>query len=202
MVIEYYTPGREELLAAMRKEFAFLGPEYGYVELVERPERYMNPYSILFRRAPVEVLVEGVSYGGGTTIEFRIRDDVRQPPIDQFCISWITTIRRPDLQVPVFPDRRGQLLQLPKLAFELRAVADDLLRGDLSILPQVRSAIAKAQAEGQEAERIHQFRRAETRSLDAFRRRDYGLVIQELEPHRDVLNPSSRKRLEIAKSRT
>jgi hypothetical protein len=201
MAVKYYTPGREELLAAMRREFAFLIPEYGYVELVERPERYTNPYSILFRRAPVEVLVEGISYGGGTTIAFRIRNDVTQPPTDQFCISWLAAIRRPDLQVPVFPDQRGQLLQLPKLAFELRAVADDLLRGDLSLLPQVRSAIAKAQAEGQEAEKIDQFRRAETRSMDAFRRRDYARVIRELEPHRDVLNASSRKRLEIAKSR-
>ena len=202
MSVEYYTPGREELLAAMRREFAFLTSEYGYRELLERPERYINPYSILFHRAPVEVLIEGISYGSGTTIEFRIRDDVRHPPSDQFCISWLTTIRRPDLQVPEFPDKRGQLIQLPKLAFELRAVADDLLRGDLSILPQVRSRIAKAQAEGLEAAKAREFRRAENRSQEAFRLRDYDLVIQELEPYRDVLNPSSRKRLDIAKSRT
>lgn len=202
MVVEYYTPGKEELLAAMRREFSFLVTEYGYVELVERPERYINPYSILFRRAPVEVLVEGISYGSGTTIEFRIRDDVRQTPSDQFCISWMTTIRRPDLQVPKFPDKRGQLLQLPKLAFELKEVADDLLRGDLSLLPQVRNAIATAKKEGEVAERARQFGRAEARSQEAFRSGDFPRVIAELEPHRDLLNPSSRKRLEIAKSRT
>ncbi len=201
MPVEYYTPCKEELLEAMRREFAFLGPEYGYRELIERPERYMNPYSILFRRRPVEVSVEGISYGGGTTIEFRIRHDVGQPPTDQFCLSWITEIRRLDLQAPVFPDKRGQLLQLPMLALELRAVADHLLRGDLSILPEVRSAIAKAQAEGQKAEGIRQFRRSENLSVEAFRRRDYARVIQELEPHRDLLNASSRKRLEISKSR-
>ena len=145
MAIEYYTPQKDELLAAMRKEFAFLESEYGYTELVERPEQYINPYSILFRRSPVEVLIEGISYGCGTNIEFRIRDNIAEPSSDQFCISWITTIRRPDLQAWEFPDKRGQLIQLPKIARELRAVADDLLRGDLSILPQVRTAIAKAQ---------------------------------------------------------
>lgn len=201
MAVEYQYANKDELLAAMRKEFAFLVTDYGYVELIERPERYINPYSILFRRAPVEVLIEGISYGSGTTIEFRIREDVRQPPSDQFCISWMTTIRRSDLQTPEFPDKRGQLIQLPKLALELRAVADDLLRGDLSILPQVRGAIAKARKEGEDAQRARQFRRAEARSQEALRTSDYPRVIAELEPHRDLLNPSSRKRLEIAKSR-
>lgn len=193
---------KEQLLAAMREEFAFLESEYGYTELVERPERYFNPYSVLYRRSPVEVLVEGISYGSGTSIMFRIREDLSQPAQDDFCISWITTIRRPELQEWQFPDKRGQLLQLPRLSNELREVADDLLRGDLSILPQVREAIKKAREEGEAAEKLDQFRRAETRSQEAFRNRDYALVIKELEPHRDLLNPPSRKRLEIAKSRT
>jgi hypothetical protein len=185
----------------MRKEFAFLESEYGFTELVNRPERYVNPYSILYRRALVEVLVEGISYGCGTTIEFRIKDDIANAPQDQFCVAWLTSIRRPDLQKPEFPDKRGQLVQLPRLAKELKEVADDLLRGDLSILPKIREAISKAKAEGQAREKLYQFRRAEARSQEAFRKRDFALVIRELEPHRDTLNKSSRERLEIAKSR-
>ena len=133
MAVEYQYANKEQLLAAMREEFAFLESEYGYTELVERPERYINPYSVLYRKSPVEVLVEGISYGSGTSIMFRIREDLSQPPQDNFCISWITTIRRPDLQEWQFPENR---------------------------------------------------------------------VIEELEPHRDLLNPPSRKRLEIAKSRS
>jgi len=145
--------------------------------------------------------VQGISYGGGVTIELRIRDDIRQEPRDEFNAYWITSILRPDLLVDEFPEKRGQLIQLPKLANMLKAVGDDFLRGDLSILPEVRTAIAKAREEGKILARMYDFNRAEVRSQEAFRKGEYSLVIRELEPYQDFLNASSRKRLEIAKSR-
>jgi hypothetical protein len=201
MPVEYYTPSKEELLAAIRKEFTFLESEYDYVELTDRPERYVNPYSILYRRSPVEVLIEGISYGFGVTIEFRVRDHLADTPRAQFSAGWLCSLRRPNPQEPTFPDKRGQLIQLPRLAKELRAVADDFLRGDLSVLPQVTAAISNARADAELASKVHDFRRAEARSQNSFRSGDYASVVQELEPYRDLLNPSSRKRLEIAKSR-
>jgi hypothetical protein len=147
MNVEYYYPNQQELLDAIRTEFQFLVSDYGFAEPEKRTDPYPNPYSVLFRKAQLEIVVEGHSYGGGTAIEIRISKDALGKEQDSFWIGWLTQIRRPDLLEPEFPDKRGQLLQLPKLAHQLKVVADDLLHGDLSILPQVRDAIAKARAE-------------------------------------------------------
>lgn len=201
MNVEYYYPNQQELLDAIRTEFQFLVSDYGFAEPEKRTDPYPNPYSVLFRKAQLEIVVEGHSYGGGTAVEIRISKDALGKEQDSFWIGWLTQIRRPDLLEPEFPDKRGQLLQLPKLAHELKAVADDLLHGDLSILPQVRDAIAKARAEGEKHAAHQDFQRAEVRSQEAFRLHDYSSVVSILGPHRDLLNASSRKRLEIAKYR-
>ncbi|HEY1050782.1 MAG TPA: hypothetical protein VGE39_13525 [Prosthecobacter sp.] len=200
MPLEYHTPGKEELLNAIRHEFQFLVTEYGFVELQRRPERYLNPYSVLYRKAPVDLCVEGISYGFGVCIEFRVREEGCQEPLERFSLHWVVQIRRAPPEL-TFPDKRGQLTQIPKLAHELRSFADDLLRGDLSILPAVKNAIHQAQLKGDQHEAMDKFLRAEARSQEAFRAKNYASVVLLLGPCRDLLNPSSRKRLEIAQHR-
>ncbi len=201
MSVEYHYPDKQELLSAIRHEFQFLVAELGFVEPRQRPEQYPNPYSVLYRKAPVELIVEGINYGGGVDIEFRIREEGDEEPKDRFSIYWLTQMRRPDLLDPAFPNKRGQLLQLPKLVHTLRLVAVDLLGGDLSVLPDIRNAIRKAQIEGEQHSAMTEFLRAEARSQEAFRAQDYASVVSTLGPFRDFLNPSSRKRLEIAQHR-
>jgi len=201
MNVEYYTPNKEEFLDAIRIEFQFLASDYGFAEPEKRTDPYPNPYSVLYRKAPIEILIEGISYGSGMDVEIRIKKDALGKEQDRFSVGWLTQIRRPDLLEPEFPDKRGQLLQLPKLAYQLKEFADDVLRGDLSVLPQIRDAISKAIAEGEKHESQQDFLRAEMRSQEAFRLQDYSSVVSILGPHRNLLNASSRKRLEIAQYR-
>jgi hypothetical protein len=201
MQVEEYIPNQQEFVNAIRAEFRFLVTDYGFAEPDERTDPYPNPYSVLYRKAPIEILVEGISYGCGTDVEIRIRKDALGKEQDRFSAGWLTQIRRPVFLVPEFPSKRGQLLQLPKLAYRLKSVADDILRGDLSILPQVRDVIAKARAEGEKHAAHQDFLRAEVRSQEAFRLHDYSAVVSLLGPHRNLLNASSRKRLEIAQHR-
>ncbi len=201
MNMEYYTPNKEELLDSIRTEFQFLVSNYGFAESDKRTDPYPNPYSVLYRKAPIEVLVEGISYGCGMDVEIRIKKDELGKEQDRFSVGWLTQIRRPVFLAPEFPSKRGQLVQLPKLAYQLKAVADDILRGDLSILPQVWDVIAKARAEGEKHAAHQDFLRAEVRSQEAFRLHDYSAVVSLLGPHRNLLNASSRKRLEIAQHR-
>ena len=201
MTVEYYTPNKHELLDAIRTEFQFLVSDYGFAEPDKRPDSYPNPYSVLYLKAPIEILVEGISYGCGTNIELRISEAASGKEQDCFSIGCLTQIRRSDLLEPEFPNHRGQLLQLPKLAHQLKVVADDILRGDLSILPQIRDAIAKTRAEAEKHEAQEKILRAEVRSQEAFRLHNYSDVVSILGPHRNLLNASSRKRLEIAQYR-
>lgn len=201
MQVEYHTPNHQELADAIRNAFRFLTTDYGFAEVDRRPESCPNPYSVLYRKHRMEILVEGHSYGLGTAIEFRVRRGLLGWKQDSFHLGWLTLIRRPDLLAPEFPDKRGQLMQLPKLASQLRAVADDLLRGDLSILPQIRAGISKARCEATKNETQEEFLRAEARSQEAFRHQDYASVVSVLGPHRHLLNASSRKRLELAEHR-
>jgi hypothetical protein len=201
MKVEYYTPDQQELVAAIHAEFQFLVNDYGFAVLAKRLDPYPNPYSVLYRKPPIEILVEGTSYGTGMAIEFLAGTNASGKEQDRFSLGWLTQIRRPDLLALEFPDKRGQLLELPKLARELKEVADDVLRGDLSILPQIRDMIAKARIEGEKNEAQREFLRAEVRSQEAFRHQDYSSVVTLLGPHRHLLNASSRKRLEIAQYR-
>ncbi len=198
MQVEYHTPNQQELVEAIRNAFQFLTTEYDFAEVDRRPESCPNPCSVLYRKHRIEILVEGHSYGSGTAIEFRVRRGLLGWKQDSFHLGWLTQIRRPDLLAPEFPDQRDQLLQLPKLASELKAVADDILRGDLSTLSQIRNAISKSRAEARKTEAQQEFLRAEVHSQEAFRNKDYASVVSVLGPYRHLLNSSSRKRLEIA----
>lgn len=201
MNVEFQYPNQQELVAAIRTEFQFLVDDYGFAEVDKRLEPYSNPYSVLYSKDRLEILVEGHSYGSGTAIEFRVKRGWLRRQQDSFDLGWLTEIRRPDLLAPEFPDKRGQLRQLPKLARELKEVASDMLRGDFSVVPQVLAAIAKARIEGDRYEASQNFLRAEARSQEAFRLHNYSAVVSLLGPHRHLLNASSLKRLEIAQHR-
>jgi hypothetical protein len=201
MVVTYYTPNKDELIAAIRREFAYLIKEYGFVEVSLGSAQCTNPYAVAYQKAALQVIVEGISYGVSVHAKFRIGKQPGDTPPFEFSLGWLIPLRRPDLMEPQFPDHRGQLVQLPQLAAELKLVADDLLRGDFSILPVVKELMAREHARCETEGKAMELERAEVLSQAAFRAGQFQKVVEILKPYRDLLKSSSKKRLEIALSR-
>lgn len=198
---DYYVPSQQELIAAMRAELAFLVNTYGFQEVTDRSEKYMNPCSVLYKKNDIAILVEGVSYGFGLSCEFRIATDARRSQTERINLGYIVMLRAPQLLEPTYPEKRGQLTQLPKLAEELRVAAPDFLNGDLSHLDEIREFIRTEQQKSERENHRKEVAKTDLNSQEAFHQKDYGKVVDLLLPIESDLSPSGRKRLEMARKR-
>jgi hypothetical protein len=198
---DYYVPSQQELIDAIRAELAFLVITYGFQEVTDRSEKYINPYSVLYRKKNIAILVEGVSYGFGLSCEFRVETDSKRSQPERINLGYIAMLRAPQLVVPTYPEKRGQLTQLPKLAEELRLAALDLLDGDLSHLEEMRAFIRKEQQTAETENHRKEVSRIDVKSQEAFHQGNYGKVVDLLLPIEADLSASGRKRLEVARNR-
>ena len=198
---DYYVPSQQELIDAIRAELAFLASTHGFREVTDRSEKYINPYSVLYKKNDIEILVEGVSYGFGMSCEFRIKPDPRGSQIERINLGYIVMLRAPQFLVPTYPEKRGQLTQLPKLAEELRVAAPDLLDGDLSHIDEIRDFIRKEQEKAERENHRKEVSQTDLKSQEAFRQGDYRKVVDLLLPIAADLSPSGHKRLEMAQKR-
>jgi len=198
---DYYVPSLQELLDAIRAELTFLVSTYSFQEVTDRSEKYINPYSVLYRKNSIAILVEGVSYGFGMNCEFRIEADSRRGQPERINLGYIVMLRAPQLLEPTYPEKRGQLTQLPKLAEELRLAALDLLDGDLSHLDEIRDFIRKQQQKAAIENHRKEVSKIDLKSQEAFHQGNYGKVLDLLLPIEADLSVSGRKRLEMAQKR-
>jgi hypothetical protein len=198
---EYYVPTQAELLDAIRAEFSFLVEQFGFRDVVQRDEKYINPYSVLYRKNQIAVLIEGISYGFSVDCQLRIEHHGAIEAPVQFSLGYLMAMRTPRLLEPRYPDRRGQLTQLPRLAEGLREAAMDLISGDFSRLNDARPFIAKEQEKAALEGRRRELSCVDSKSQEAFHSGDFRRVIDLLSPHDIELNKAARKRLEIARKR-
>jgi hypothetical protein len=198
---DYYVPSQQELIDAMRVEMAFLVRTYGFQEVTKRSEKYINPYSVLYQKNGVSVLIEGVSYGFGLNCDFTIETESGQRRAEHINLGYLIMLRAPHLLEPSYPEKRGQLTQLPKLGEGLRLAATDLLAGDLSHLDEIREFVQREQEKAAHENRRKELSRIDVKSQEAFRQSDYQQVLDLLIPIKSELTVSGRKRLELARRR-
>ena len=198
---DYYVPSQQELIDAIRAEMDFLVNTYGFQEVTDRSEKYINPYSVLYRKKHVELLVEGVSYGFGLSAEFRIETHSGQSKAERINLGYLIMLRAPQLLQPTYPEKRGQLTHLPKLAEGLRLAAQDLLAGDLSHLDEIRDFIKKEQHKSERDSHRKEVSKIDVKSQEAFHQGNFRQVIDLLLPIESELSASGRKRLEMARER-
>jgi hypothetical protein len=99
----------------------------------------------------------------------------------------------------------GQLDDIRYCAHVLRETASDVLKGDFGVFASARAIVegeALQQRIGEDAAMLDRNHRAAvTAAADAFRVRDFGLVVQLLTPQIEFLTPAERARLDYAGAR-
>jgi|APTNR8051073442_1049403.scaffolds.fasta_scaffold52221_2 hypothetical protein len=198
---DYYVPSEQELLDAIRAEMSFLVRMYGFQEVTNRSEKYINSYSVLYKKKGISLLVEGVSYGFGLNCYFTIETERGQRRPEHINLGYLMMLRAPHLLEPSYPEKRGQLTQLLKLGEGLRLTATDLLNGDLSHLDEIRAFVQREQEKAAKENRRKELSRIDVKSQEAFHQSDYQQVLDLLVPIESELTASGRKRLELARRR-
>ena len=133
----------EEFHELCRPEFQFLVEEYGFVEReLGKDEEPITgiPFELQYVSPKTSVLVLSQSYGHSCAVLFGPTQPDMREVYRHYNLECLLEIRRPDLSLERIvaerdrPDLTGQIRHYSRA---LRECADDVLRGDLSILPQV-----------------------------------------------------------------
>lgn len=198
---DHYVPSQQELIDAIRVELAFLVDTYGFREVTHQTEQHINPYSVLYRKNQISVLVEGVSYGFSTDCQIIVEMDSPRRVSENINLGYLMMLRTPHLLEPTYPEKRGQLTQLPRLAEGIRTAALDIITGDLSRLEDIKQFITKEQEKAKSEYRQREIARIDAKSQEAFHNGNYQEVIDLLSPLEAELSSATRKRLELAHRR-
>lgn len=141
----------EEFKESCRREFRFLEEDYGFVERepVTKAGMYRTPYEVLYVSPKTSVLVLSQSYGTSFVVLFGPTGPDALEIYPRYELEALLQIRRPDLSLErivgrLMPDLTGQIRHYSRA---LKETADDVLRGDLSILPQVGEIVERRRKE-------------------------------------------------------
>jgi hypothetical protein len=198
----HYVPSAREFHAGATEHYSFLCQRYGF-SLVSRLDDDQE-FIVRFRAGLLQVVVEGMSYGFvlGTRIE-RHSPGSDSPEVIQ--LHSLMELRRPELLVSRYPERRGQLEDMKFDSIALREVASDFLSGDLSDWTRLH-AVAHATEERRGVEAIeqmcrHDLDRASARAAEAFRNGEFQKAVEILAPFEAELSPSQVTKLKMARKR-
>jgi hypothetical protein len=123
------SPTLREYLAEVKLQFGFLEEEFGFTEIPNDPNE--NPFLIKFLKYPVQVGVEGVSWGVGVQVMLLnlANNDHKGSRIPLWAVERLRGTD-PDEEIS------GQLQQLAIASKVLRGCASDILKGDFSVFPE------------------------------------------------------------------
>ena len=141
----------EEFKESCRREFRFLEEDYGFVECEPVKKGGINriPYEVLYVSPKTSVLVLSQSYGSSFVVLFGPTGPDAREIYPRYELEALLQIRRPDLSLErivgrLVPDLTGQIRHYSRA---LKETADDVLRGDFSILPQVAEIVERRRKE-------------------------------------------------------
>jgi hypothetical protein len=122
---------------------------------------------------------------------------------DTFPLWPIVKLRRPDLNHGLAIG--DQLAQLSSWATALRQSAEDVLRGDFSIRAEaekITNDVASRVASEERTKRAEwQYRTDIEKAHEAFRSKDYAMVVALLTKHEARLTPAERRKLEYTRKK-
>lgn len=190
-------PSLAEFRKACLSDFAFLTSTYGFRHLPSPAERYSDPFSVHFEKDGWKIVVRGLSYGFALDLEVHSPDG-RHGSFGVLIPKGKAMEARQEYQ-------RGQLGDISSAARCLREHGEDLLRGDWSRFEEIdrfNREIRRATRDAWEKEQKEApLRHALEEADEAFRRQDYRAVVDALSPYAEVLSPTQRKKLELAKKK-
>ena len=133
----------EEFHELCRPELRFLVEEYGFVEReLGKDEEPITgiPFELQYVSPKTSVLVLSQSYGNSFVVLFGPNQPDMREVYRHYNLECLLEIRRPDLsleRIVAERDKPDLTSQIRHYSRALKECADDVLRGDLSILPQV-----------------------------------------------------------------
>lgn len=175
----------------------------GFVELPPHEEEWRNPFAVRLGNPSLVIEVEGTGYGESADMQvFRIQASVLCECTHPLW-SLINTRR------PVQPKLRrgqggGQRQEVFRHAAIVMEYASDILSGDVAALDEAIEAERRVEEERKVARPSREQRAADAAASEAgyaFKRGEYSVAANLLEPHLDLLPSSQRKRYEIARQR-
>lgn len=142
--------GVEEFQEMCRREFQFL-EDYGFVEQERGTEKTkLKPLELYYVSPKTSILIIGRSYRSPFYVMFGPAERAAQVGYPAYDLGDLLQIRRPDLSLE---DSAGKLPTLDEAAevrhyaLALKETADDVLRGDFSIAPQIEDIIERRRKE-------------------------------------------------------
>jgi hypothetical protein len=142
--------------------------------------------------------VEGIGHGSAVSVE--IGDPAKQrEDFDDTLPLWAIAELRGSTTSLTAGD---QLEQLSLHARVLRAYAGDILQGDLTSFPRVRTLVEHRLASLREEEEKKDLDRISIQASTAFHAKDYAMVVQLLNPHVSSLTEHSKKLLTFSLKQT
>lgn len=132
----------EKFQQLCRPQFRYLVDEYGFVERESGNEEPVSgtPFELEYVSLRTSVLVLSQSYGSSFVVLFGPTQPNMREVYRHYDLESLLEIRRPELSLDRIvgyldrPDLAGQIRHYARV---LKECADDVLRGDFSILPQV-----------------------------------------------------------------
>jgi len=145
-----YKPGLDKFKELCRQEFRFLEDEYGFAERELPKEGLINRFQVQYVNTTTFVAVEGIHWGGGVGVGIGRAEPEAWETYRNYSLEDLLVIRCPDLSL-IGPDGFGvsddQAFQINHYAHALKKCADDVLRGEFSILPKLHEAIERRKYE-------------------------------------------------------
>ena len=142
----------EEFQELCRREFRFLEEDYGFAERELGKEATINGsrFAVQYVSPKASVAVLSQSYGTSFVVLFGPTEPQARKIDPRYDLESLLEIRRPDLSLDRIigrlnrPDLTGQIRHYSRA---LKESADDVLRGDFSILPQVAEIMERRRKE-------------------------------------------------------
>jgi hypothetical protein len=126
-------PAVKEFRTRAAADFAFLVEEFGFRK--EPVPQGKNQFSVRYVNATTRIIVEGINWGANARVAFGSAGPLER--FEDFDLLDLVSIRCPDQQPSEVELAHTQLEQLALLARILRSCGAHVLRGDLSVAPQI-----------------------------------------------------------------
>ena len=142
-------PAVKEFRTRAAADFGFLVDEFGFRR--EPVPQGKNQFSVRYVNATTRIIVEGINWGGNARVAFGSAGPLEG--FEDFDLLDLVSVRCPDQQPSDVELERSQLDQLEFLARILRTCGAHVLRGDLSVAPQIHE-IRRKRIEQWEREKV------------------------------------------------
>jgi hypothetical protein len=136
----------EKFRELCRREYRFLEREYDFTERKIPKEESINQFQVQYVNATTLVAVEGIHWG--LSIDVRIGRLLPEAweIYKHYSLEDLLIIRCPELSLGGTNSDDGssnQSVELKHYAHALKECADDVLRGEFSVLPQLHQSIVR-----------------------------------------------------------